>query len=409
MNRKALFSTLVVMLAPSPSFAQFGGGMGGMGGGGGQGMPGMTMQGGGFVGPGFAEVRRFVQVEMEGGQRLSGKIDLRPVIVDGDLGRYVILPDKIKLIRFLKPANDVEGDVEEEGGAGEVKPIVPARLQNRGVSVRAVRAGRGGFGEGMANRDAQTGAALARGKVITTMDQEIIGTIHIPADFRLVLDFGTLNLAPAKLRSITFTGTNRQDKPNPAEAAAGRTPENVGRVAQVDAASPPRYFRQGRSVIVISPVGDRVTLFDIETKKSQSLALPGSEDVPLEVTLVAAENIVALKLKGSKINRIAVADTASGLWHSQELRSPIDGQAVPIVGPGVVLYILGRDVYAYGVQAQRWDIAELADGVRATPVVGAGTVTIEGQGHIYTFVGNSGKWEHVDVRAVLEAGGAQKK
>jgi hypothetical protein len=406
MYRTGLFSALALMFASAPSFAQFGG-MGGMGGGA-PGAPGMMMQGGGFVGNGFAEVRRSVQIEMEGGQRLSGKIDFRPVIVDGDLGRYVIMPEKIKMIRFLKPANDVEGDGDTEGGGGGGKPVVPARLPNRGVPVRAVRAGRGGFG-GMSDRDPQTGAALARGKVITTTDQEIIGTIHIPADFRLVLDFGMLNLAPAKLRSITFASTNRQDKPTPAEAAAVRPADGVGRVAQVDAASPPRYFRHGSSLIVISPDGDRVTLFDIETKKSQSLELPGSKDAPLEVALIAGENILALTLRGSKITSIAVADTASGLWRSQELRTPVEGQAVPIVGPGVVVYILGRDVYAYGAQAQRWGVAELAEGVRATPVFGAGTVTIEGQGHIYTFAGKSGMWEHVDVRAVIGAGGAEKK
>ena len=423
MNRTAVLSTLAVMLANSPSFGQFGG-MGGMGGGapgapgmmmqgggfggGAPGAPGMMMQGGGFVGQSFAEIRRSVQIEMEGGQRLSGKIDLRPVIVDGDLGRYVIMPEKIKMIRFLKPANDVEGDGDAEGAGDGGKPVVPARLPNRGVPVRAVRAGRGGFG-GMSDRDPQTGAALARGKVITTTDQEIIGTIHIPTNFRLVLDFGTLNLAPAKLRSITFAGANRQDKPTPAEGAAVRPAGGVGGVAQVDAASPPHYFRQGRSLIVISPVGDRVTLFDIETRKSQSLELPGSTDAPLEVSVVTGENVVALTLYGSKITRIAVADTAGGLWHSQELHTPVEGQAVPTVGPGVVLYILGRDVYAYGAQAQRWDVAELAEGVRATPVFGAGTVTIEGQGHIYTFVGKSGKWEHVDVRTVIGADSTARK
>jgi hypothetical protein len=116
-----------------------------------------------------------------------------------------------------------------------------------------------------------------------------------------------------------------------------------------------------------------------------------------------------LQLTGSKITRIAVADMASGTWHSQDLHTPIDGQAVPIVGPGVVVYILGREVYAYGAEAQRWDVAELAAGVRAVPVVGPETATIESQGHIYTFAGKSGKWEHVDVRTLLDVVGAEKK
>jgi hypothetical protein len=284
MNRTALLSALAVMLASSPSFAQPAG-MGGMGG---QGMaPGMMMRGGvGVFGPGLAEVRRSVQVEMEGGQHLSGKLDLRPVIVDSDPGQYAITPDKIKMIRFLKPSNEVDGDGDEEGDRGDGRVVVPARLRNQGAAIRAVRGARGGFG-GPADRDPQTGAALTRGKVITTTDKEIIGTIHIPSEFRLVLDFGTLNLAPAKLRSITFTVERRQDKPALAEAAAPRAPEDVGPVAQSEAASPPRYLRHSSSLIVISPIGDRVTLFDIKTKKSQTLELSGSKDAPLEVTPIA--------------------------------------------------------------------------------------------------------------------------
>ena len=173
--------------------------------------------------------------------------------------------------------------------------------------------------------------------------------------------------------------------------------------------SPPRYFRQGSFVIVISPVGDRVTLYNLDTKKSESLELSGSKDAPLEVTPILDENLVALMLKGPKVTRIAVADIASGTWHSQELRKPIDGQAVPIVASGVVVYNLGRDVYAYGAEAQRWDVAELPEGVRAMPSVGPGTATIESHGHIYTFAGKTGKWDHVDVRAILDVVGAEKK
>ncbi len=87
---------------------------------------------------------------------------------------------------------------------------------------------------------------------------------------------------------------------------------------------------------------------------------------------------------------------------------PIDDEATPIVAPGVVVYQLGRDVYAYGVDAQRWDVARVPEEVRATPVVSPGTVTIEGQGHLYRFSAKSGRWEHIDVRAILD-GVAEKK
>ena len=403
MNRIGVLSTLVVMLASSPSFAQFGG----AGGVGGQGMtPGMVMQRGGIVGPGFTEFQRSVQVEMEGGQRLSGRIDLRPLIVDGDLGQYFIAPDKIKMIRFLKPANEVEANGDGEGGGGDEGALIRLRPQGRGAAVRAVRGGGGGGGNG---GDMSDMTVMTRGKVITTTDKEIIGFIHIPTDFRLDLDFGSLNLSPPKLRSITFTGENREHKPAKGEAAVPRTSEDRDRLATSEATCPPRYFRQGNSLIVISSVGDRVTLFDLETKKSQSLELSGSKDAPLEVTPIIAQNLVALRLKGSGITRIAVADTESGTWHPQGLRSPIEGRAVPIVAPGVVVYNLGRDVYAYGAEAQRWDVAELPEGARTLPFVGPGTATIDSQGHIYTFSSKTGKWGHFDVRAILDVGGAKKK
>jgi hypothetical protein len=428
MIRKALLTAVAVMFASSPSLAQFGGMGGGVGGGmgggmGGQGTQGMMMQGNRSARAFFTDVSRSAQVEMEGGQSLSGKIELRPVVVDADLGQYVITPHKIKTIRFLKPIGELNppgGDEAqrkniEEGGDVDEADLVPQVRQKRAAVMKAgrggvsVRAG-GGFGL-VADQNSRTGAAvLVRGKVITTADKEIIGMIHIPSDFTLELDFGSLLLTPEKLRSISFTDDHRNDKPVRREPSAPGTHENTGRPASShDHASPPRYFRQGSSVVVVSPVGDRVTLYNVDTKKSDSLDLSGSKDAPLEVTPVVAGNLVALWFHGPKVTRIAVADTSSGTWHAQELREALDGETSPIVAPGVAVYTLGRNVYAYGAESQRWDVAELPEGVRAMPIVAPGSVTIESDGHIYTFAGKTGKWNHVDIRAILDDVAAQKK
>ena len=148
---------------------------------------------------------------MDGGQRLTGKIDLRSVVVDGDLGRYLIVPSKIKVIRFLKPVDEKptnEPAVNNNGDAdaGGEAIVVQGGRQNRAAVVR------GGRGGGWPVGGFDTPAAT-RGKVITTTDKEIVGTIHIPNDFRLELDFGSLLLSPDKLRSITFTDDHREDKP----------------------------------------------------------------------------------------------------------------------------------------------------------------------------------------------------
>jgi hypothetical protein len=425
MIRTASLAALAVILASSPSLAQFGGagGGGGMGGGmGGQGTQAMMMQGNRSARPFFTDVSRSAQVELEGGQSLSGKIELRPLVVDADLGQYVITPHKIKTIRFLKPIGELNppgGDeaqrknIEEAGDADEAD-LVPQVPQKRAAVMKAVRGGfnmRAGGGFGMvADPNSRTGAAvLVRGKVITTADKEVIGMIHIPSDFTLELDFGWLMLTPERLRSISFTDDHRNDKPARAEPAAN-THENAGRPASShDHARPPRYFRQGSSVVVVSPVGDRVTLYNVDTKKSDSLELSGSKDAPLEVTPVVAGNLVALWFHGPKVTRIAVADTSRGTWNSQELREPLDGEASPIIAPGVAVYTIGRNIYAYGAESQRWDVAELPEGVRAMPTVLPGNVTSESDGHIYTFSGKTGKWNHVDIRAILDDKAVQKK
>ena len=372
------------------------------------------MRQGGRAAAGVTEIQRSAKVELEGGQLLSGKIDLRPVIVDGDLGQYVITPDKIKMIRFLKPVDEVKpADEAGEAGGGEEAAFVPEAAQNRVAALRVRRGGggmmAGGFGGGLggaggvgvvADANSRTGMAmLARGKLITTSDKEIIGMIHIPGDFRLELDFGTLTLAPIKLRSITFTDDDLADKRANADAAAPSTRDDAGRPASGADKTPPRYFRQGSLIIVVSPVGDRATLYNLDTKKSESVELSGSKEGPLEVSPVLGDNLVALLLKGPKVTRIAIADTASGTWHAQDLRKPFDGQAVPIMAPGIVIYKVGRDVYAYSTETERWDMAELPEGSRAMPSIVRGTATIESNGHIYTFAGKTGKWDHVDVRA----------
>jgi hypothetical protein len=140
--------------------------------------------------------QRSVQLEMEGGQKLDGTVQLRPILVDGDLGEYRIHPDKIKLIRFLKRAN--EDNADGEAGQPDFREVVPKKAGMR----RRDRHGN----VLVPDQTSPTGTAwLTHGKVITTSGKEIIGDIHIPTDFRLELEFGTLTPAPDKLRALTLT------------------------------------------------------------------------------------------------------------------------------------------------------------------------------------------------------------
>ena len=133
MNRSRLFAIVALILAGPPAFAQFGG-TGGRGGAvDGVGTPVMTMRDARIAAANLTAVQRSAEVEMEGGQILSGKIELRPIVVDGDLGQYVLTPGKIKMIRFLKPVDDVKPANEpglnnnvERAGIEELPPIPDA-------------------------------------------------------------------------------------------------------------------------------------------------------------------------------------------------------------------------------------------------------------------------------------------
>jgi hypothetical protein len=348
-------------------------------------MGGGMMMGTRMMPAGPIEVRRNAQVEMEGGHRLSGWMDLRTFTVDADLGLYAIQPDKVKMIRFLKPAAE-----EADQAAGERAGADARRVRANAVMVRGIRNANQMAGM-MGPGNPSMPATFARGKVVTTSGEEIVGNIYVPPDFKLEFDYGSLTLTPSKLRSITFIA-----------------PERKADAAKVDDAAP-RYFRQEHYIIAVAPAGDRVAFHDIESGRSQSVELSGSKAAPIDVAPVIGPDLVALAIEGSKIHRVAVADLATGTWHPQELRDPVDGRVRPIVAPGLAVYNLGRYAYAYSGAARRWGVVELPEDLRGGAVVGPGGATIEGHGQIYTFLPKSGQWEHLDVRAILGVDAAERK
>jgi hypothetical protein len=157
------------------------------------------------------------------------------------------------------------------------------------------------------------------------------------------------------------------------------------------------------------PGGKRAAIYDLETRKARAVELAGSKDSPVEVSPVVGPGLLALNLSGPKITRIAVVDLTSGTWQAQDLRQPAQGHAAAIVGPGVAVYTLGRYAYAYSARAHRWDVAELPEGLRAAPSISNDSVTIEGRGHLYLYSIEAGKWEHIDLGAILDGAGEPKK
>jgi hypothetical protein len=121
-------------------------------------------------------------------------------------------------------------------------------------------------------------------------------------------------------------------------------------------------------------------------------------------------------LKGRKIDRIAVVSTNTGDWYTQDLREPADGFVIPILtirefrqvglesggGPSpAFVYGAGRYGYGFSFEAKRWDVAELPEGSSAEPYQWGNPLVVEGGGHIFTFNSKIGKWDHLDLNALI--------
>jgi hypothetical protein len=273
---------------------------------GGMGMGMGRMGGMGGMGMGMGRMRtpveRTVQVEMEGGQKIEGRLLLEALSVDSDLGQYQIRPGQVKIVRLTKSGAAAQPDMN--------------------------------------------GVLALEGSVITTGEKEIKGKVLCPS-WSLDLEFGTLTLDPKRVRTMTFSA--------PAD---------------------PRMNKPG-------PVSSRA---------------PGR----LDATLIEGPNAVALMVRGTKINRLAAASEPGGDWVPVDLREPVDGQAMPIVGPGLVVYGLGRHVYAFSSATKKWDILDLPEGSQAIPIVGNGSARVDANGQIHEFSAKIGKWKHLDVRSMLE-------
>lgn len=129
---------------------------------------------------------------------------------------------------------------------------------------------------------------------------------------------------------------------------------------------------------------------------------PEATPASLRVTTIEAPNAVGLIVTGPKITRLAAATKLSGDWIPIDLREPVEGRAVPIVAQGIVVYGLGRHVYAFGSEARRWDILDLPEGTRAVPIVGPGSARVQIGGLIHEFRASTGKWKHIDTRSILD-------
>jgi hypothetical protein len=172
MVRTGWLAALIVVLAPWPSPAQFGGmggGMGGMGGGMG-GMMGNQLWSVAARSQKPLETWE-VKVETFGNQVVTGRLQLARVFVQSEVGIYEIQPEKVKTIE-LSPAQE--------------------------------------------NQMVFTQAGVQRnGTVVTSTGSKIAGQVLVPIAWRIETDLGTLTPDAQQLKTLTFVARAEDPAPKP--------------------------------------------------------------------------------------------------------------------------------------------------------------------------------------------------
>ena len=148
-------------------------------------------------------------------------------------------------------------------------------------------------------------------------------------------------------------------------------------------------------VIVHKPKSDKVAAYSAETGEWASYDVPkGTDVVP-----IAGPDVVALMGTGEEIGQIATYVPATGKWYPIGLKEPVAGKTIPIVGPHLAAYSIGRHVYAFSAPSQAWDVLELEEGAKPFPAVFPTRVTVEHGDHLYIFSMKTGKWTDFNAKA----------
>jgi hypothetical protein len=262
--------------------------------------------------------------------------------------------------------------------------------------------GMGGFGA-MGQRTVERSAEIE-----TQGGQKLAGTLQLPTVF-VDTEVGQYHIKPEQIKTIRLSKRAervRNDGPGGVEVQFEATvTTNSGKEVKgiVQNAAWVLEVEIGSVTLDLSKVKTMTFAASKGSQERQSAKGKESPAGRLRIMTIEGPGVVGLLVSGPRITRLAAAREVTGEWVPVELREPVEGRAVPIVGSGVVAYGLGRHVYAFSSERNKWDVLDLPEGSKAAPIVGAGTVRVENDGQVHEFHANTGKWKHVDMAAVLSA------
>jgi len=179
---------------------------------------------------------------------------------------------------------------------------------------------------------------------------------------------------------------------NPSLSPAGKSmaqssvsrlrPGDVGTKGQQSSDAHQPTLRSGGYIFTASPTGNKAIAYDPNTREVKSVQLNATKEHPLKITPMTGDHVqlVALRIQGSKITRVAVFDLESGKWLPMDLDEPVKGDVKPVyVGHGGTAYDLGRNVYTYNAKAKKWDHLDIMTFRKDVEDEGAAKVSASGR------------------------------
>ncbi len=179
----------------------------------------------------------------------------------------------------------------------------------------------------------------------------------------------------------------------------------------------------GEMIMVISPDGSKVGLFNVRTGRPQPVSLPAFQGSRREFIVMpddinekpypllrkrpsgtAIENshfcwFIALDLdRRGNVTRIAGFDPRDGTWIDQPVPDPVDRSAVAMY-PGCLL-VLGRRIYALSKPAKRWGVLDLPSEAASKAVYQRDGYWADVEGRLFRFNAETGHWDDIYARAL---------
>jgi RNA polymerase sigma factor (sigma-70 family) len=228
----------------------------------------------------------------------------------------------------------------------------------------------------------------------------------------------------ARLRKMEaeFGPGRRDPRQADAQPAPSTPPTPAKNEDQPGDANRPRYVYLSRSekLMVVSPDGDKVAIYDTRSGKSTPLELPAirgvrreiivmdSNPVPfgsrrrpgVEIDRVELPMFLALDLdRDGKVTRFASFHGLEGNWIGQDIPEPVDRSSVKMLSGASILGI-GSRIYTLTFPARRWAVFESPPGTTPHFFYQENARWAESNGRLFRLNYTTGDWEDIYARAI---------